>query len=141
MVLVIGVLVGILFLEETHEDKKFRKDMGLEAGKWLLSRFRGYQKAETGIRALADKMAAREVLEMQTRLEEDVLPEYTAVDGTEPPGYRTKEGTPRQSSSRSQSPSARAASVGSRSLAKPKGVRKAFTQQVILVIVAFGILA
>lgn len=36
-VVVFGMVVGILFLEETHEDKKDRKDLGLEAGKWLLS--------------------------------------------------------------------------------------------------------
>lgn len=28
--------VGILFLQETHEDIKYDEDRGLEAGKWLL---------------------------------------------------------------------------------------------------------
>ncbi|KAG9236815.1 major facilitator superfamily domain-containing protein [Amylocarpus encephaloides] len=33
-----GVLVGILFLEETHEEKKYRRDPGLETGKWLINK-------------------------------------------------------------------------------------------------------
>jgi hypothetical protein len=30
---VLGLVVGILFLEETHEDKKYRRDIGVEAGR------------------------------------------------------------------------------------------------------------
>jgi hypothetical protein len=39
---IIGLFIGIFFLEETHEDKKDRRDVGLELGKWLLQilRFR-----------------------------------------------------------------------------------------------------
>lgn len=45
-VVVFGMVVGILFLEETHEDKKDRRDFGLEAGDWLLSFFRPDQTSE-----------------------------------------------------------------------------------------------
>jgi hypothetical protein len=34
-----GVVVGILFLEETHAEKRHRRDPGLEAGRWLISCF------------------------------------------------------------------------------------------------------
>ncbi|KAL1306065.1 hypothetical protein AAFC00_004191 [Neodothiora populina] len=45
-VVVFGMVVGILFLEETHEDKKERKDIGLEAGKWLLGLIRPARGSE-----------------------------------------------------------------------------------------------
>ncbi|KAK1920170.1 hypothetical protein P3342_002466 [Pyrenophora teres f. teres] len=32
----LGLSVGILFLEETHEDRKYDQDRGREAGQWLL---------------------------------------------------------------------------------------------------------
>jgi hypothetical protein len=34
----LGLVFGILFLKETHEDKKHDKDLGLELGQWLLSK-------------------------------------------------------------------------------------------------------
>jgi hypothetical protein len=33
---ILGLIIGFLFLEETHEDKKDRRDVGLEIGKWIL---------------------------------------------------------------------------------------------------------
>ncbi|KAL9092739.1 MAG: hypothetical protein Q9159_000637 [Coniocarpon cinnabarinum] len=36
LVVLVGLVVGILFLEETHEQKKHRRDIGLEMGQWLL---------------------------------------------------------------------------------------------------------
>ncbi|KAL9070237.1 MAG: hypothetical protein Q9157_005886 [Trypethelium eluteriae] len=40
VVVIISLAIGILFLEETHEDKKQRKDFGLDCGRWILARFR-----------------------------------------------------------------------------------------------------
>jgi hypothetical protein len=37
-------VIGILFLEETHEDKRERRDLGLETGNWIL----GYLRSWTG---------------------------------------------------------------------------------------------
>src|SRR3954451_14034693 len=34
----IGLIIGILFLEETHAEKKLRRDRGVEFGHYLLSR-------------------------------------------------------------------------------------------------------
>lgn len=34
----IGLLIGVLFLEETHAEKRLRRDRGLELGNYLLSR-------------------------------------------------------------------------------------------------------
>jgi hypothetical protein len=35
---VVGVLIGFFFLEETHVDKKDRRDVGLEMGRWMLEK-------------------------------------------------------------------------------------------------------
>lgn len=45
-VVVFGLLVGILFLEESHEDKKYRKDIGLEFGQKIIGIFKRASKAE-----------------------------------------------------------------------------------------------
>jgi MFS family permease len=39
-VLLVGIVVGIFFLEETHEDLKHHRDMGLELAKWIEDIFR-----------------------------------------------------------------------------------------------------
>lgn len=39
VIVVCGVIIGILFLEETHAEKKHRRDPGLEAGKWIIRQF------------------------------------------------------------------------------------------------------
>lgn len=116
-------------MEETHVERKHRRDCGLEAGRWLLNRF--------SIRPAPEfRGKASEMIEQYQIIPEDDEP---------PPGYRTTEGSPRLPSSRSQSPGATPTSLitsGGRLPAKaPRGVKKAFTRQVILNIVGFGILA
>ena len=128
MVLAFGVLIGILFLEETHGDKKCRRDKGIEAGRWLLSHL-GYKQPLV----FAEKSAEVSLDDYENLLEEEA-----------PPGYRTTEGSPRISSSRCQSPGAARINSkfsGRRVLSKPRGVKKAFTKQVVLNILGFGILA
>ncbi|KAM7218564.1 tetracycline:hydrogen antiporter [Rhypophila decipiens] len=39
----VGLIIGILFLEETHAEKKLQRDRGLELGNYLLSRLRRKQ--------------------------------------------------------------------------------------------------
>lgn len=127
-VLAIGVLVGVLFLEETHQEKKYRRDKGLEAGKWILSKFRrrpsfrGSNKAEH-----ACLVVSRPLLD------------------DPPPGYRTTEGSPRYPLSRSQSPCAPFSTCEKKGRARdstnPRGVETAFTRQVIIYIISYGILA
>ncbi|RKF79179.1 putative membrane protein [Golovinomyces cichoracearum] len=38
IIVIFGVTIGVLFLEETHSLKKHRRDPGLLAGKWILAR-------------------------------------------------------------------------------------------------------
>lgn len=129
MVLAIGVVIGLLFLEETHESKKHRRDVGLEAGRWLLRRFKNRPEPIIYIKARETDIEAYDV----------------GLEDEAPPGYRTTEGSPCQPSSRAQSPMAVPADIkltGHRHIAgSTRGIRRAFTRQVILNIAGFGLLA
>lgn len=129
IVLATGVVIGVLFLEETHESKKHRRDVGLEAGRFLLRKFQG--KPESMI---VDQISEANFEAHEMLLEDEA-----------PPGYRTTEGSPCQPSSRSHSPMAAPAdlkSFGQRGAkGRSHGVQKAFTKQVILTIAGFGLLA
>ena len=124
IILSFGVLTGILFLEETHEELKLRKDVGLEAGKWLLAKVAGSPKRHQP----SDKDAPADMDESRSLMEDEL-----------PPGYRTTEGSPRQPSSRAESPTAAALTKSGRS--KRAGMQKIFTRQVVLNIIGYGILA
>lgn len=77
----------------------------------------------------------------ETNLSVEELPEYSPKVEVELPGYRSTDGTPRQSSSRTQSPNARQTGGISTLPRKARGAQQAFTPQVIMIIGAFGILA
>lgn len=104
--------------------------MGLEIGQWII---RQSQRQEP--RHFSDKAGSAYFAETASLLHED----------DEPPGYRTTDGTPRQQVSRSQSPFNIRLSFDLRNKERLKpqrnGVQKAFTRQVILNIVGYGILA
>ena len=125
VIVICGVVIGILFLKETHEEKKYRRDIGLETGQWILSlipsRARTYDDRS--------KVGDANLEETRSMLSED----------EQPPGYRTTEGSPRPPRSRARSPGQ---SIDSRrsSSSKPS-VSKAFTKQVVLNIIGYGILA
>lgn len=117
-------MIGILFLEETHEDKKHDKDRGLELGQWLLSKVWMQDSAK----AFTDK--------------DEPLDELRSLlEGHGPRMYRSTDSSPTLCSSRS-------------SIAEPPTyyleedvedtapkIRDAFTKQVCLNIVGYGILA
>jgi len=120
-ILACGVVVGILFLEETNEEKKNRRDVGLDAGQWILAKVRWWDSKT----------------EQQSKLKDANLDERRSLidQDDQPPGYRTTEGSPLLPSSRALSPE-RATKYD-----KPPALTKAFTTQVILNIIAYGILA
>ena len=130
VVLASGVVVGVLFLEETHEELKNRRDFGIEAGSWLL----GFFQTRVSDQPIADKAA-------EAKLQEDC----PLLEDEEPPGYTTTEGSPCPPSTPFQSPSAMAADLkskgGKESKVKLRGARKAFTKQVLLNITGVGLLA
>lgn len=127
-ILATGVVIGLLFLEETHEIKKHERDRGRELGRWIVQQFK--KPADP---TLFHKAGEANLEESRSLLEDE-----------EPPGYRTTEGSPPDPSSRAQSPSAqRLGEVGKRGISKVKarGVQQVFSKQIILIIVAYGILA
>jgi len=129
LIVACGVVIGILFLEETHAEKKYRRDIGLEAGKWLTSKFCG---------CAAEKVPARS--EKWEEFDDEVTALLSQED--QPPGYRTTGGSPNLPSTPSPEPQE---SLDLNHVSLPKrskpAATKAFTRQVVLNIVGYGILA
>jgi hypothetical protein len=122
-----GVVIGILFLEETHAEKKYRTDPGLESGKWILSKFSRCAESKS---SRNEKIADLD----------EILSLLSGED--QPPGYRTTEGSPNLPSTPSPEPQ-ESLDLNDLQIAptsKP-AASKAFTRQVILNIVGYGILA
>ncbi|KAK0735747.1 major facilitator superfamily domain-containing protein [Apiosordaria backusii] len=124
----IGVIVGILFLEETHAERKHRPDRGVELGRSLMSRIWGTEKVED-----KGKLSVKAPEEQPLLSENDELL----------PGYRT-------GSTRSSSASDIVSEVsldleegGGLELAEaekaPAG--RVFSKAVVVVIISYGILA
>ncbi|KAJ3556112.1 hypothetical protein NPX13_g10209 [Xylaria arbuscula] len=131
-IVLVGVINGFLFLEETHAQKKMQRDRGLELGDWILSKFVRFRKCAEP-RDEKTKFSDRD--ETQALLDHD----------EQLPTYRTNENTP------TNSPRLRSASVATISqdtldLTRSKdcvgvGISQTFTRPVILNIMSFGILA
>jgi MFS family permease len=120
-VVIFGLIVGTLFLEETHEDKKLERDRGLEVGKLILSKvFR--QDCD---KPLSDKDGSLD--EIRAILDSHGVREYQSTSSS-----------PTLCSSR-----ASIAEPPPYSLEKPTDLklRDAFTRQVCLNILQYGILA
>lgn len=134
---VFGVVVGILFLEETHADKKDRHDPGLALGKAIMQRF---------TRRSTDEDDEEDVSETTSLLSHD----------EHPPRYQTTENSPQLTSTPAtyveDQPLLDAEVVGDRlreasedssveQLEAKPSARKAFTKPVIMNIISYGILA
>lgn len=127
-ILATGVVIGLLFLEETHAVKKHERDRGRELGRWIVRQCRKPAHPD-----LLSKAGDANLEESRSLLEDE-----------QPPGYRTTEGSPPDPSSRAQSPGAPRADGGGKRASrtvKPCGVQQAFSRQIILIIIAYGILA
>jgi hypothetical protein len=122
-VVVFGLTVGILFLEETHEDRKFDRDTGLEAGQWILRKVWN----RDGDASFEDKDAVLD--EMRSMLEDH-------------DAYSSTRSSPTLcSSSVRTSMSEPPAMVLDKEMQPAPTVRGAFTKQICLVVVCYGILA
>ncbi|KAM0708405.1 hypothetical protein Q7P35_005056 [Cladosporium inversicolor] len=147
-IVILGMVVGILFLEETHEDKKHERDIGLEAGKWLLALFGKSSAPELSSR----KRDYAEETFILMHEDIDCPPDYrstasspelspsAAPAGLPPPAYQSIEGSPRNSIAMQRvDPEALAheAEIAKRNAS----LSNAFTKQVNLIIVSYGILA
>lgn len=117
VVLVVGVCIGILFLEETHSEKRFQRDRGLEAGQWLTRKFKEFKHRSGG--------QVDEVSEDHTPflLEES------------PRGYESTENSPRLTSVKLPTISINDCSK------QKKSIVRIFTPRIIYIILGYGILA
>ena len=121
-VLTLGIINGFLFLEETHADKKGAPDLGLELGKLLLKKF-----SSTGVTNRTERLSLDLGGETHCLTEDDP-----------PPGYRSTENSPQL---RSASTAALDADLEYLREKENRGVVKTFNRHVILIIVAYAILA
>lgn len=123
-VVIIGVVVGILFLEETSIDKRDQRDRGLELGRWLVNKVWGHART--------------------TRSCEKIFKEHLpfADEFELPPRYSTTEDVSYVSSTRQIESLGEISSSNSHMMDKTAGATsKAFTSQVVLNIVCYGFLA
>ena len=124
-ILIIGMVIGFLFLEETHAERKRNLDIGLRMGDWILRRSHFVQRSHK-----ADKEVSINLWEKYHLLEKDL-----------PPGYNRREETS-TSRPRTLSPSPMfAENEGATEQIRGVGIRGAITRNVLLNIVGFGILA
>lgn len=148
-VVIFGMLVGILFLEETHEDKKHQRDRGLEFGRWILS----FVTKSSPTKEWSSRKG--EYLEETfTLMHEDIdcPPDYkstasspelspsSAPIGLPPPAYQSIEGSPRNSSA-VERVDEEAMAHEAEAAKRNASLSNAFTRQVNLIIVSYGILA
>lgn len=128
VIIVFGVLIGILFLEETHAEKRYRRDVGLELGNWIVKKCRGEETQFSNDRKIGDLYCQAD---------------HSLFEDEQPPGYRTTEGSPRISVT--TGPAALVEDQGeidgNAIGAKSRGLAKAFNKQVIINIIGYGILA
>lgn len=130
LVVVFSLIVGVLFLEETHAEKRHRRDYGRELGAWLIT------KVQAGG---ADEQTDSKLTEVKSQESDALLQDA-------PPGYASAESSPRLDATRSNSfDDSDQTNTPLDDDVQPKetnrSLRKGFTGQVILHIVAYGILA
>lgn len=119
VVVVFGILNGVLFLEETHEKRKGQRDYGLEVGRWLTSR---------------GAMVWRRLF---SRGEE-----AGGVEGESEPLLRDRDVASYDGQLSTEDVRKADASSDADVVSTPSGkVRKTFNSQVLIQIVAYGILA
>jgi MFS family permease len=118
-VLLLGITIGILFLEETHADKKGEPDFGRKLAEGL---FKCGSKSRLQVATSKSALVSEEHLDF--------------IDNDPPPGYRTMESSPLLRS-------ASTTEIDAEMLREKesRGVTKTFSRQVILIVVAYAFLA
>ncbi|OJD18932.1 hypothetical protein AJ78_01044 [Emergomyces pasteurianus Ep9510] len=124
VILCFGITIGILFLEETHPEKKFHRDRGIELGSCLIRVF-----------STKPTVGDKPVVEYKSPIQYDEVQDLD--DQQPPPGYRSIENSPRLSSVKVPGESSNA----NQRPPKNHGFVKAFTPRVTFVILSYGILA
>jgi len=121
-VVILGLVVGFLFLEETHEDKKDQRDVGRLMGQWMLRilSWRNHKVSSSKLGYFEETLS------------------YIAED--EKLDYRAATPSPILVPSRCTSPESETSQMGNLVPARLT-LRQAFTRQVTLIVVSYGILA
>ncbi|KAI8633327.1 MFS general substrate transporter [Xylariaceae sp. FL1651] len=132
-VVLIGVINGFLFLEETHARKKMERDRGLEVGNWILSMFTGFRKCSVPRDEKSKLPGHDDELQPLINHDEDL------------PKYRSNENSP-ENSPRIRSASVLSIARDPLDLGQARehigvGISRTFTRPVVLNIISFGILA
>ncbi|KAF7593815.1 hypothetical protein BBP40_010749 [Aspergillus hancockii] len=126
VVLAFGIVVGFLFLEETHPEKKHRRDPGLELGNWLIGKCcRSSVQLTEDTDVKADPNAA----------------DYLDYVDVPPPAYKSNESSPQLLPMKDLDNLSDDDDVEKQMKDEKCGTSKAFTKQVIFNIIAYGILA
>ncbi|KFY47390.1 hypothetical protein V494_00002 [Pseudogymnoascus sp. VKM F-4513 (FW-928)] len=126
-VVILGVLVGFFFLEETHHEKKYERDVGLEFGKRIVAVFRRTEDAN-------DLTSEKNIALMSET--ESLIDEFEQL-----PRYQSTEASP-QIPVTSQPEILDIISLDNNDSEPEKVVAlKPFTRQIILNIAGYGILA
>lgn len=126
-------MIGILFLDETHAEKKKERDRGRELGKALVARLQWIWASRTTSSPVDVKGEQQPLL---LRLDDEPLP-----------GYQTQESSPQLSSQKPSDSlddldlSAATITVDDAEQVETPKKNKTFTRPVILNIIAYGILA
>ncbi len=132
LVCLVGVVNGILFLEETHAEKKLKRDRGLELGNWIMSCIPSLRKCAE---VRDEKLKLAEMAEEQPLIDHD----------EQLPGYQTNENSPQNSPRLKSTPASRfprdPLNLEGISTSEYGGDSRIFTRPVILNIMSFGILA
>ncbi|KAF4950983.1 hypothetical protein FGADI_7855 [Fusarium gaditjirri] len=129
-----GVIIGLLFLDETHAEKKSQRDRGREMGDYLASWFGGVASCNGRGRSL-EKQALLDGKQNVQYLSTSVRPGSAHSDEALP-AYRSQENSPRLT------PQPDTQSLNEAPL-EPIVARKSktFTKPVIMNIISYGILA
>ncbi|OGM46759.1 MFS multidrug transporter [Aspergillus bombycis] len=125
VVLLFGIVVGFLFLEETHPEKKHRRDIGLKLGNWLIG------KCRRSSVQLTDDTSIKVEPQEADYLDYDVPP----------PEYKSNESSPQLSPMKDLDNLSDDDDIEGQMKNEKGGTPKAFTKQVIFNIIAYGILA
>ncbi|KAI1629989.1 major facilitator superfamily domain-containing protein [Exophiala viscosa] len=119
LILCAGMIFGIMFLEETHSEKKHHRDLGLELGRILLGK--------TSARANANTFSASNFKETSN-----------FADSAPPPGYRSTESSPLLTST---SMDALDSDLGMLQEKEKLGTTRKYSKHVVLIILGYAILA
>lgn len=133
----IGVVTGILFLEETHNLKKHRRDRGREVGDWLASKVGRLFGRKRG----SDRAPEKQALLGGEHPDGDLVDVLCDIDDSLPV-YRSQESSPRlqpQPDPELGEPVPVVAPAPKNGPGSPGF--KTFTRPVIMNIVSYGILA